>query len=193
MESQGKRRMTKLTIYADSSPFAMREKLGDFAAITKALAAAGVLLERWEAGAHVPASAGDADVLAAYAADIDRIKARGGYRSHDVVRLTPDHPAREALRQKFLSEHVHDDDEVRFFVEGSGLFYIRHGGAVHALECTAGDLIVLPAGTRHWFDTGEHPAFTAIRLFTTPEGWEARYTSDPIAQHIPLYAGAALE
>jgi 1,2-dihydroxy-3-keto-5-methylthiopentene dioxygenase len=190
MESAGRRVVTSLTIYADGSPFGIHSKLSDFSDIATALSPTGVKLERWEAGADVPATVGDEDILAAYAGDIDWLKVRGGYQSHDVVRLTPDHPARFELRRKFLEEHVHDDDEVRFFVEGSGLFYIHHGGVVHALECTAGDLIVVPAGTRHWFDTGEHPFFTAMRLFTTPDGWVARYTGDLIAQDIPLYAGA---
>lgn len=182
--------MTMLTFYDDAPPYGQRETLTDHGAIAGALQPSGVVLERWEASAPLPADPSDADILAAYAADVERLKARGGYQSCDVVRLTPEHPQRVEMRDKFLSEHVHDDDEVRFFVEGSGLFYIRSGGQVHALECTTGDLIVLPAGTRHWFDTGEHPRFTAIRLFTTPEGWVARYTGDEIARGIPLYEGA---
>jgi 1,2-dihydroxy-3-keto-5-methylthiopentene dioxygenase len=182
--------MTHLTTYADASPFAASTTTSDRAQITASVAKAGVTLERWQAQAPLLASATDTDIAQAYAADIERLKTRGGYQSHDVIRLAPDHPQRAALRQKFLAEHIHDDDEVRFFVEGSGLFYIRHAGAVLALECTAGDLIVLPAGTRHWFDTGEAPSFTAIRLFTSPDGWEARYTGDSIAQNIPLYEGA---
>lgn len=185
--------MTSLTSYDDQAPFAPRGTLDEFAAIAKAVSATGAALERWHVGADLTGDPTDAEILAAYAGDIDRLKSRGGYQSQDVIRLTPDHPERSQLRQKFLAEHVHDDDEVRFFVEGAGLFYIRHGGAVHALECTAGDLIVLPAGTRHWFDTGEYPAFTAIRLFTTPEGWAARYTGDAIAEAIPTYEGPTRE
>lgn len=183
--------MTALTRYDEAAPHAPRDQLTDRDAIAAALAPTGVVLERWEAGAVLAADPQDADILAAYADDIDRLRARGGYRSVDVARLTPDHPAAGEMRAKFLAEHIHDDDEVRFFVEGAGLFYIRAGGMVHALECTAGDLIVLPAGTRHWFDTGERPRFTAIRLFTTPDGWVARFTGDPIAGAIPLYEGAA--
>jgi len=182
--------MTQLTSYDDQPPFAEQGRLSDFASIAAAVAGTGARLERWAAQAPLPDAPADADIEAAYAGEIARLKARGGYQSHDVIRMTPDHPARVELRQKFLAEHVHDDDEVRFFVEGSGLFYIHHGGAVHALECGAGDLIVLPAGTPHWFDTGEHPRFTAIRLFTTPDGWAARYTGDAIALAIPTYAGA---
>jgi len=183
--------MTRLIQYDDQAPFAERAVRTDFDAIAAAMAPSGVTLERWRADAALPAEPDDARILAAYAADVERLKARGGYRSVDVMRIAPDHPDRAALRTKFLAEHVHDDDEVRFFVEGAGLFYIRAGGTVHALECTAGDLIVLPAGTTHWFDMGERPRFTAIRLFTTPEGWVARFTGDPIAQAIPAYEGIA--
>ncbi len=182
--------MTRLIQYDDQPPHGRRGEIRDRAAIAAALAPSGVRLEQWRADAVLPDQAGDDDILAAYAADIARLKADGGYQSCDVSRLTPDHPDREALRAKFLAEHVHDDDEVRFFVEGAGLFYIRAGGTVMALECVAGDLIVLPAGTRHWFDTGAAPRFTAIRLFTTPEGWVARFTGDRIAEAIPKYDGA---
>jgi 1,2-dihydroxy-3-keto-5-methylthiopentene dioxygenase len=182
--------MTSLTLYDDGAPHALRGVVDGREAIVDLLAGAGVRLEYWQTGAPLPDEAVDADILAAYADHIDRLKADRGYRSCDVVRLRVDHPDREPLRSKFLAEHVHDDDEVRFFVDGAGLFYIRSGGAVLGLECTQGDLILLPAGTVHWFDTGEQPHFTAIRLFTTPDGWVARFTGDPIAQSIPAYAGA---
>jgi 1,2-dihydroxy-3-keto-5-methylthiopentene dioxygenase len=191
MEGEGDRRMTSMTTYADRAPHAVIGHSDTLATIVAALAPLGIGLERWQAGAALPADADDAAVLSAYAGDIARLQARGGYRSVDVIRMTPDHPQAGALRAKFLSEHVHADDEVRFFVEGAGLFYIHAQGQVHALECTAGDLVVLPAGTRHWFDTGARPRFTAIRLFTSPEGWVADYTGDPLAEAIPLYEGAA--
>lgn len=183
--------MTKLTVYRNAAPYDVRQQTGDRAAIAAALAPFSIVLERWDASMALSDAMTDADILAAYAGPIDRLKASGGYRSCDVVRLTPDHPQRAEMRAKFLAEHIHEDDEVRFFVEGSGLFYIRGERGVHALECTAGDLIVLPAGTRHWFDTGERPFFTAIRLFTTPDGWVARFTGDTISESIPLYEGAS--
>jgi len=183
--------MTSLTIYADAAPYDRIADIADFAGIAETVATAGVGLERWAAAEDLTGAADDAAILAAYSAEISALKARGGYQAVDVVRLTPDHPARAEMRARFLAEHVHDDDEVRFFVEGSGLFYIRHGGRVLALECTAGDLVVLPAGTRHWFDTGAEPLFAALRLFSRPEGWAARFTGDAIAEAIPLYERAA--
>lgn len=183
--------MTALTLHADRPPYQPSAAVTDRAQIVARLAAVGVGLELWTADRPLPRDAEDGEILKAYGPQIEALKARGGYQSVDVVRMTPDHPDRAAMRAKFLAEHVHDDDEVRFFVEGSGMFYIRAGGQVHALECAAGDLIVLPRGITHWFDTGARPQFTAIRLFTTPEGWVARFTGDAIAERIPLYAGAA--
>ena len=79
---------------------------------------------------------------------------------------------------------------MRFFVEGSGVFYIHGPDAVYALECTRDDLIAVPKGTRHWFDMGPAPRFTAIRLFENPDGWVATFTGDRIASGVPLYEGA---
>ena len=76
---------------------------------------------------------------------------------------------------------------MRFFVEGAGMFYLRAAGKVHMTLCERGDLISVPAGTRHWFDMGPSPRFTAIRLFTTPEGWVANFTGTPIARSFPSY------
>jgi 1,2-dihydroxy-3-keto-5-methylthiopentene dioxygenase len=182
--------VTSLTLYDDHAPSTEIERTGDRATIAVRLAGVGIGLECWGAAVVLADDAGDAAILAAYAAPIERLQAERGYRAVDVIRVKPDHPERGAMRAKFLAEHVHDEDEVRFFVEGSGMFYIHAGGRVHALECTSGDLISLPMGMRHWFDMGESPRFTAIRLFTRPDGWVARFTGDPIAEAVPLYAGA---
>ena len=77
------------------------------------------------------------------------------------------------MRAKFLDEHRHGEDEVRFFVAGRGLFVLHIEEHVYAVLCERNDLISVPAGTRHWFDMGEHPHFVAVRLFNNPEGWVA--------------------
>lgn len=179
--------MTSLTIYDAADPFGQRHETHDRAEIAERLKDIGVRLELWEAAAELAEDSDDEAVLAAYRADIDRLMAEGGYRAVDVMRLLPDHPEKDALRAKFLNEHRHDDDEVRFFVEGSGKFYLRTEDAVHAVVCTRGDLISVPANARHWFDMGPEPHFTAIRLYTSPEGWVANFTGDPIASGIPTY------
>ncbi len=157
--------------------------------IGDALGQIGVRYERWP----LRDTAGvDTDgVLAAYAPEIDRLKTEEGYQSIDIVSIAPDHPDRAAMREKFLSEHRHSEDEVRFFVAGEGLFTLRtDDDRVHAVLCTAGDLISVPAGMRHWFDMGPTPSFTAIRLFENPDGWIAKFTGDAIADRFPRHEAA---
>jgi 1,2-dihydroxy-3-keto-5-methylthiopentene dioxygenase len=127
------------------------------------------------------------DVLADWADVVDALKAQFGFVTVDVARLTPDHPDRAAIRAKFLSEHVHDDDEVRLFTQGGGGFFLRWDDVVAVMTCTAGDLLSVPKGQRHWFDAGEEPSFTAVRFFLIPEGWVARFTGDPIAAGFPAW------
>lgn len=154
-------------------------------AIAAALAEVGVGYERWEASHPLSPDASSEEILAAYAEPIARLRERFGFQSVDVARIHPDHPARREARQKFLAEHTHDDLEVRFFVEGTGRFYLHLGDKVYMVTCERGDLLSVPAGTRHWFDMGERPRFTAIRLFTTPDGWVARFTGSEIAADFP--------
>lgn len=183
--------MTILTLYDVTAPHARQSETSDAGEIAARLAPLGIRFERWHADVALPGDASDADVIRAYRGDIDRLMAAGGYRSCDVIRLLPDNPQRATLRTKFLDEHTHGEDEVRFFVEGSGVFYIRGTDAVYALECTRDDLIAVPEGTRHWFDMGPAPRFTAIRLFAEPDGWVASFTGDTIARGVPRYDGAA--
>lgn len=153
----------------------------DHAAIERELRAAGVRFERWQAGAPIAPGASQDDVIAAYRNDIDRLMTEEGYQAVDVISLKPDHPERAVLRQKFLNEHRHSEDEVRFFVAGAGQFYLHLGEQVFEVLCEAGDLIGVPDGVRHWFDMSQSPSFVAIRLFTNPEGWVARFTGDTIS------------
>jgi 1,2-dihydroxy-3-keto-5-methylthiopentene dioxygenase len=179
--------MSRLTIYPDDSATRPLLDTTDGKEIAAALQAIRVRFERWSASRELPAEVDDAAVMEAYQNDIDRLKAECGYQSVDVLRCLPDNPNRETLRRKFLDEHTHDDDEVRFFVEGAGMFYLRAAGKVHMTLCERGDLISVPAGTRHWFDMGPAPRFTAIRLFTTPAGWVANFTGEPIARGFPSF------
>lgn len=183
--------MSRLTILDEADAARSLLDTRDFAAIAGALAPIGVSFERWTPAAPLAADADDKALLAAYEADIRRLSESGGYRSFDVIRVLPDNPKREELRAKFLEEHIHEDDEVRFFVEGSGMFYLHADGRVHMLLCEAGDLISVPAGLKHWFDMGPAPRFCAVRLFTTPEGWVAKFTGAPIARAFPSYEAHA--
>lgn len=176
--------MSVLTVYAASNP-SQREVIRDFPAMVQRLDAIGVGFERWEAASPLTREAGQDEVLAAYADSVQRLKARHGFQSADVISVTAAHPDKVALRQKFLSEHIHSDFEVRFFVGGRGLFFLHPDDKVYAVLCEQGDLISVPANVKHWFDLGAEPDLKCIRLFTTPEGWVAQYTGDKIAEGFP--------
>jgi 1,2-dihydroxy-3-keto-5-methylthiopentene dioxygenase len=178
--------MSALTVYPDNQP-QYGELHTDFTAIQNQLNTLGVKFERWTANHALPADADQTLVLAAYADSIDRLKEQYGFQSVDVIKLNPGHPEKTAIRQKFLAEHIHDDFEVRFFVEGRGLFYLHVDDNVYAVLCEQGDLISVPANTTHWFDMGENPRFTCIRLFTTPDGWVADFTGSEIAKSFPTF------
>ncbi|SBO43447.1 acireductone dioxygenase [Cyanobium sp. NIES-981] len=154
--------------------------------IAAELAARGIRFQQWPARARLEAGADQSAILSAYAAEVARVQEGGAYPTVDAIRLGPDHPERQALRRKFLAEHTHSEDEVRFFVEGCGLFCLHIGEEVLQVLCEAGDWIAVPAGTRHWFDMGPEPRFCALRFFDNPEGWVATFTGDPIAERYPL-------
>jgi 1,2-dihydroxy-3-keto-5-methylthiopentene dioxygenase len=185
--------MTTLLQFADTAPQTLEGRFERFEDIVERLDAIGLRFERWTASQPLEADASSEEILAAYAADIERLKRERGYKTADVVRMkrAPDDAGwaakAAAARVKFLEEHTHSEDEVRFFVEGSGMFCFHLQGLVHLLVCERGDLLSVPAGTRHWFDMGSDPAFCAIRLFGSEAGWVADFTGDKLSADFCSY------
>lgn len=178
--------MSVLTIHHESGA-GQTEVHQEFMFIATALTEVGIRFERWQTEAPLSASDTQEQVLEAYTSSVERIKSMYGFQSVDVIGLHPEHPDRVQLRAKFLNEHVHSEFEVRFFVEGAGLFYLHIDDKVYGVLCEKGDLISVPAGTRHWFDMGAAPNFRAIRFFTTPEGWVAQFSGNEIAAQFPSF------
>lgn len=180
--------MTLLVSWADTTPDTPLVNTTEVAEITERLRAVGVDFDRWQTrvGGHVD------DVLEAYRDEIDLLVSTHGFTVVDVAQLQPtddpDWPTIAAsARLKFLEEHTHAEDEIRFFVRGSGVFYLHIGGEVHAVRCEAGDLLAVPALTTHWFDMGTTPDFAAIRFFQNDNGWVGTFTGDPIASKFADY------
>src|SRR3546814_2811653 len=117
--------MSRLRIFADNTPDTPEFSSSDGDAIARELDKIGVTFERWQAAQPIAPGASPEEVMEAYRADIDRLVAERGFKSVDVVSIAPDNPKREEMRAKFLDEHFHKEDEVRFFVAGSGLFTLR--------------------------------------------------------------------
>lgn len=161
---------------------AKQQVLDTPAAIQAFLHARGVIYEQWEATTPLPDEPSQEDILAAYAHKLEPYMKANGYQTADVIQVTPQTPNLEALRTKFLSEHIHTEDEVRFFVDGEGQFWFNLGDDddVFCVTCQAGDLISVPAHTRHWFDMGPACFVKAIRVFIDPSGWVPHYTGSGV-------------
>ncbi len=177
--------MSALTIFTDTEAKEPVWHSTDAQEIREQLNAKDVRFERWEANQDLGNDPAPETVIHAYQHAIDKLVAEKGYQSWDVISLRADNPQKDVLRTKFLSEHTHGEDEVRFFVEGAGLFCLHLDDKVYQILCEKNDLISVPAGTPHWFDMGSEPHFTAIRIFDNPEGWVAHFTGDAIADAYP--------
>lgn len=179
--------MSRLRIFSDSEAGTPQLATSDHVAMARELAKIGVGFEQWQASQPVTPGDSPETIMKAYRADIDHLVAQRGFKSVDVVSIAPDNPQREAMRAKFLDEHFHKEDEVRFFVAGSGLFTLHVDDKVYEILCEAGDLVSVPDSTTHWFDMGPQPSFVAIRFFTEPDGWVGHFTGSDIAQRFPRY------
>ncbi|KAF1710467.1 acireductone dioxygenase [Pseudoxanthomonas kalamensis DSM 18571] len=183
--------MSRLRIFSENDPATPEFASHDPEAIADELRAIGVTFERWTAGKPIAAGASPEAVMDAYRADIERISAERGFTTVDVVSIAPDNPNKEAARAKFLEEHYHQEDEVRFFVDGAGLFTLHVGDKIYEIECCKDDLISVPDGITHWFDMGAEPRFVAIRFFQQPDGWIGHFTGSDIAGRFPRYTPEA--
>lgn len=161
-----------------------QQEIRDPEAIAHYLGGIGITYEQWEPTAPLAEEAAEAEILAAYAPYLDTLKARGGYVTADVINVNPQTPNLEAMLDKFRPEHWHDEDEVRFILSGQGVFHIHpEGSDVVAVRVEAGDLLLVPRGTHHWFDLCDDRQVRAIRLFQDPAGWTPIYTGSGLEKH----------
>ncbi|MFG2833592.1 acireductone dioxygenase [Streptomyces zaomyceticus] len=182
--------MTLLQIMPDDAPDTVLLRTRDEGTIAQALRERSVAFTRWPLRAQVTPQTASEELLDAYRAEIDELCADQGLRLVDVARLHPEEGVEwqeraAKARSTFLDEHRHAEDEVRFFAHGTGCFYLHLDDRVYAVVCEAGDLLSVPAGTRHWFDMGPVPDFCAIRFFEKEDGWVGDFTQEPVADGFP--------
>ncbi len=142
----------------------------------------GIFFDQWSCDIHFEDNASTESILKAYDKDLLPFMKNGGYETADVISINSTTDNYDAIRTKFLAEHTHTEDEIRFFVDGSGLFWFNlETEPVFNVLCERGDLISVPAGSKHWFDAGEkNPFVKAIRIFIDMSGWVPHYTESKI-------------
>lgn len=170
---RGEKKMTQLYYPKDDL------RLEAYSEIKSFLKAKGILFERWQANQALSDTASQEEVLAAYKGPLEDFMQASGYQTADVINVNSQTENIEAIRTKFLKEHTHSEDEVRFFVDGEGYFWF-HIEEVFCVKCTKGDFISVPKGAKHWFDLAPAYQVKAIRIFNNKEGWVANYTGSGI-------------
>ena len=173
----------------------LRESDGTLRATTAdiavALAPVGVRLERWPVGGGreveallARAALDDAEkerLLQALDRYFEKLVSEAGYKARDLIVIHPELADLEAMLARFDRCHTHDDDEVRYIIDGEGVFgFVRPDGSQVELTVSREDYIQVPAGTEHWFRMTAARRIKAVRYFTTTEGWTPRYTATPI-------------
>ncbi|OCX71271.1 acireductone dioxygenase [Acidithiobacillus thiooxidans] len=110
-----------------------------------------------------------------------RLQSEKGYQDRDLVVLYPGHPQLEALNARFHRIHTHDDEEVRYIVDGEGVFgFVLPDAQQVELTVVAGDYIHVPADVEHWFRLNQFQRIKAVRYFSARGGWTPHYTDRPL-------------
>lgn len=114
--------------------------------------------------------------IGAHDAALEALMQANGYVERDEVELRPTTPELDVLLARFDREHTHDEDEVRFVLEGEAIFDIRsrHDRWMRVVV-ERGDLVVVPRERNHRFELTELRTVRCVRLFQDRAGWLPRY------------------
>ena len=175
--------------YAESA-----RRITDAAQIATILAPLGITLQtipvtEGRAAALLAQPQLDAEAQVALLTALDdvfqRLQREKGYQERDLVVLYPEHPQLPELNARFHRMHTHDDEEVRYIVDGEGVFgFVLEDGAQVELTVQAGDYVHIPADVEHWFRLNDAQRIKAVRYFSARGGWTPHYTNRAL-QHFP--------
>ncbi len=165
------------------------QTLTDLGAIAAELAPLNIGLNHWSTGPEIQglldqkALTDDEkeQVLVGLDRYFEQLKADLGYTSRDLIVLHSEVPNLDVMLAKFDKVHTHADDEVRYIVDGEGIFgFVRPDGSQVELTVQPEEYINVPAGTEHWFCLTPSRRVKAVRYFAGTDGWTPEYTSTAI-------------
>ena len=105
---------------------------------------------------------------------IDEIANSRNYKNRDVITVSPESMGAQydAKVKGFFSEHLHEDEEIRYILDGHGYFDVRDASERWIrIAMEKGDVAVLPAGIYHRFTTAQDDFIQAMRLFKDAPKW----------------------
>jgi 1,2-dihydroxy-3-keto-5-methylthiopentene dioxygenase len=162
------------------------QKLTDIADIREQLATLSIQLQHWPIDQNSPAASllnqpglteeEKESVLQSLDHYFDKLRTESGYHSRDLIVLHPETPNLDGLLAKFKPPHTHAEDEVRYIVDGEGIFgFIAPDGRQMELTIQPEEYINVPAYTPHWFYLSPQRRVKAVRYFSGTEGWVPEY------------------
>ncbi|KAL1302516.1 hypothetical protein AAFC00_002903 [Neodothiora populina] len=105
--------------------------------------------------------------------DVNALATSRSYKNRDEICVSPTTlPNYEEKVKGFFSEHLHEDEEIRYILEGGGFFDVRSADdAWVRIALEKNDLLVLPPGIYHRFTTDSKNYIKAMRLFKEEPKW----------------------
>ena len=162
--------------------------------IVRELAPLNVKIDRWLVGENPQLKAllsqeilSDAEkehVLKSLDIYFQQLQQTADYQSRDLIVLHPSVPNLDAMLSRFDRCHIHTNPEVRYIIDGEGIFgFVRPDASQVELTVQPEDYINVPSDTEHWFALTASRQIKAVRYFTTTEGWVPEYTNTEIRLH----------
>eukprot|EP00193_Tetraselmis_chui_P005512 CAMPEP_0177757060 /NCGR_PEP_ID=MMETSP0491_2-20121128/3444_1 /TAXON_ID=63592 /ORGANISM="Tetraselmis chuii, Strain PLY429" /LENGTH=223 /DNA_ID=CAMNT_0019272691 /DNA_START=72 /DNA_END=743 /DNA_ORIENTATION=+ len=98
-----------------------------------------------------------------------------GYSYHDVCTVAEGKlPEYEKKIKIFFEEHLHEDEEIRFVMDGTGYFDVRDKeDRWIRISMGPGDMVVLPEGLYHRYTNTDTNYIKCMRLFAGDPVWTA--------------------
>lgn len=114
-----------------------------------------------------------------YMENIDNLCIERNYKNRDQIKISRETlPDYDNKIKNFFKEHIHEDEEIRYIIEGTGFFDIRNiKDEWIRIQVEKSDLLVLPAGIYHRFCLDKNDFINALRLFKDDPKWTPLYRS----------------
>jgi len=175
--------MSSLAVHLHTSPELPNKVLNHADDIASTLSAVGIDYRQLELPAALRPGCEQAEFGAAYGLWLQAFMGKEGDVQQELFNLQRNHPQKLELRARYLDEQVQSSASTWLFLGGFAQLSVHLDGYVYVLQGERGDLLTLPAGTRHWFDLGEEPHVLAVRL--SPSEDKPERTGDDIASRFP--------
>ncbi|AKP28126.1 Acireductone dioxygenase [Leptospira interrogans serovar Manilae] len=108
----------------------------------------------------------------------ETLKVKEGYQSRDLIVLHPNVSGLNEMLAKFDKVHYHTDEEVRYIVDGSGVFGFAFKDEKFLVHVYKDDFISVPRNTNHWFYLDDKKRIKAVRYFQDMSGWVPNYVEE---------------